>query len=44
MRNGFRVIDADAHSQDTLAQWIDHMEADYWDRRPRVEHVRGTGD
>ena len=44
MRNGFRVIDADAHSQDTLAQWVNYMEAEYWDRRPRVEHVRGNGE
>ena len=27
MRNGFRVIDADAHSQDALAQWVEYMGA-----------------
>ena len=44
MRNGFRVIDADAHSQDALAQWVDYMEPEYWDRRPRIEYVEGNGE
>ena len=44
MRNGFRVIDADAHSQDAMAQWVDYMEPEYWDRRPRIEYVDGSGE
>ena len=41
MKNGYKVIDADAHTQDNLAHWVDYMEAEYWDRRPRVEFVEG---
>ena len=36
MRNGFKVIDADAHMQDEMANWLDFVEAEFWDRKPRV--------
>ena len=39
MKNGYRVIDADAHIQDELAGWVDYVEPAYWDRRPRIEVV-----
>ena len=39
MKDGFRVIDADAHMQDELARWVDYVEPEYWDRRPRVEII-----
>ena len=38
MWNGFKVIDADAHMQDRLASWVDMVEPEYYDRRPRI-HV-----
>ena len=39
MKNGFRVIDADAHTQDNLSHWVDYFEPEFWDRRPRIEYV-----
>jgi predicted TIM-barrel fold metal-dependent hydrolase len=36
MRNGFKVIDADAHMQDEMAHWLEFVEPDFWDRKPRV--------
>ena len=37
MKNGFKVIDADAHMQDRLASWVEMVEPEYYDRRPRIE-------
>ena len=39
MRNGFKVIDADAHMQDELANWLDFVEPAYQSRKPRVQIV-----
>jgi predicted TIM-barrel fold metal-dependent hydrolase len=39
MRKGFKVIDADAHLQDDLSRWVDYVEPEYWDRRPRLEII-----
>ena len=39
MKDGFRVIDADAHMQDELASWVEYVEPEYWDRRPRIEII-----
>lgn len=37
MKNGFKVIDADAHMQDIFASWVEMIEPEYYERRPRVE-------
>ncbi len=40
MRNGFKVIDADAHMQEPPYIWDNYVEAEFYDRRPVVEHVQ----
>ncbi len=37
MKNGYRVIDSDAHIQDELCSWVDYVEPAFRDRRPRIE-------
>ena len=39
MKNGLRVIDADAHMQDIFASWVEMVEPEYYDRRPRMRIV-----
>ena len=39
MKNGFKVIDADAHMQDELAHWLDFVEPAYRERSIKVEMV-----
>jgi predicted TIM-barrel fold metal-dependent hydrolase len=41
MRNGLRVIDADAHFYEPSDIWDRYMEPEYYDRRPRVIKVHG---
>ena len=41
MRNGFKVIDADAHFYEPGDIWDSYVEASYQDRRPRVTQVHG---
>ena len=41
MRNGFRVIDADAHFYEPADIWDRYMEAEHYERRPRVAKVHG---
>ena len=41
MRNGFRVIDADAHFYEPADIWDRYMGKEYYDRRPRVAKVHG---
>ena len=36
MRNGFKVIDADAHMQEPPYIWDHYVEAEFYDRRPRA--------
>ena len=42
MRNGFRVIDADAHFYEPPDIWDRYVEPAYYDRRPRVARVHGN--
>ena len=42
MRNGFRVIDADAHFYEPPDIWDRYVEPAYHDRRPRVKRVHGN--
>ena len=42
MRNGFKVIDADAHMQDELAHWLDFVEPAYKDRSIKVRIVEDS--
>ena len=39
MKNGFKVIDADAHMQDELAHWLDFVEPAYRERSIKVKMV-----
>ena len=39
MINGFKVIDADAHMQEPGDLWDNYVEAEFYDRRPKVEAV-----
>ena len=39
MKNGFKVIDADAHMQDELAHWLDFVEPTYRERSIKVKMV-----
>ena len=41
MRNGFRVIDADAHFYEPADIWDRYIEEEYYHRRPRVAKVHG---
>ena len=41
MRNGFKVIDADAHFIEPADIWDRYIEPEYYDRRPRVARVLG---
>ena len=41
MKNGFRVIDADAHMQEPFDLWKDYVEPEFYDRRPVVTDVVG---
>ena len=41
MRNGFKVIDADAHFYEPGDIWDSYVEAGYRDRRPKVTQVHG---
>jgi predicted TIM-barrel fold metal-dependent hydrolase len=41
MRNGFKVIDADAHFYEPGDIWDRYVEPAYYDRRPRVVKVHG---
>lgn len=41
MRNGFKVIDADAHFYEPVDIWDKYIEPKYYDRRPRVLKAHG---
>ena len=40
MRDGFKVIDADAHMQEPPDLWDKYVEPEFYDRRPIVKEVR----
>ena len=40
MKNGFRVIDGDAHMQEPFDLWKDYVEPEFQDRRPVVKRLR----
>ena len=42
MRNGFKVIDADAHFYEPADLWDKYVEPQYHDQRPRVAKVLGN--
>ncbi len=41
MRNGFRIVDADAHQMEPGAMWAEYIETRYRDRAPRREEIDG---
>ena len=41
MKNGFKVIDGDAHMQEPFDLWKDYVEPEYYDRRPVVSDYVG---
>jgi len=41
MRDGFKVIDADAHLQEPDDLWSEYVEPEFYDRRPRVKEYVG---
>ena len=41
MRDGFKVIDADAHFYEPKDIWDKYVEPEYYDQRPRVARVLG---
>ena len=41
MRNGFKIIDADAHFYEPADIWDKYIEPEYYERRPRVAKIHG---
>ena len=41
MKNGLRVIDADAHMQDIFARWVEMVEPEYYE--PAAAHANRGG-
>ena len=39
MKNGMKVVDADAHMQEPGDLWDNYVESAFYDRRPIVEEV-----